>query len=49
MENNEFFMDYDKNVALLRNLLRAEESFDIIERHLTVCGADACFFTSTDL
>ena len=44
MENNEFFMDYDKNVALLRNLLRAEESFDIIERHLTVCGADACFF-----
>lgn len=44
MENNEFFIDYDKNVALVRGLLRADESFDIIERHLTIANADACFF-----
>ena len=35
---------YDKNVDLMRRLLRARDSFDIIERHLTVLSRDMCFF-----
>ncbi len=37
--------DYNLNVVLLRERLRVDESFDIIERHLTVAeGKDMCFF-----
>ena len=36
--------DYDENVDMMRRTLRVKESFDIIERHLTVCDRDMCFF-----
>ena len=36
--------DYSYNVSTIRRELRAPSSFDIIERHLTVAGKDACFF-----
>ncbi len=35
---------HSENVLLLREALRATESFDIIERHLHVGGEDLCFF-----
>ncbi len=35
---------YKKNIAAVRERLRAGESFDIIERHLTVLNRDMCFF-----
>ena len=43
MEDRLYF-DYDTSVMLLREKLRVGESFDIIERHLDVSGADVCFF-----
>ena len=36
--------DYGENVEMMRRTLRVKESFDIIERHLTVCDMDMCFF-----
>ena len=36
--------DYTANIARLRQRLRVDESFDIIERHLSVGGKDMCFF-----
>ena len=36
--------DYNLNTLLLRERLRVSESFDMIERHLTVSGVDLCFF-----
>ena len=36
--------DHRLDLLLLRERLRVEESFDMIERHLTVAGKDACFF-----
>ena len=36
--------DYRLNVTLLRERLRVNDSFDIIERHLTVASGDMCFF-----
>ena len=36
--------DHALDTLILRERLRAPESFDIIERHLTVAGRDACFF-----
>jgi len=36
--------DYNLNVLLMRERLRVNESFDIIERHLTVAERDVCFF-----
>jgi len=36
--------DYGENVEMMRRTLRVKESFDIIERHLTVCDRDMCFF-----
>lgn len=44
MEENRLYTDYNLNVTLLREELRVSESFDIIERHLTVAGRDVCFF-----
>jgi stage V sporulation protein AF len=38
------YTDYTKNVDCLRGMLRAESSFDILERHLAVCSRDMCFF-----
>ena len=40
----EFSQSHKENVALLSNRLRSAESFDIIERHLSVAGEDVCFF-----
>ena len=36
--------DYSLNTLVLRERLRVNESFDIIEKHLTVCEGDMCFF-----
>ncbi len=38
------FTDYGRNVALMSEKLRVTDSFDMIERHLTVCERDMCFF-----
>ena len=38
------FTDYDGNIKMMRERLRVKESFDIIERHLSVCDRDMCFF-----
>lgn len=35
---------YDINTKVLRSRLRVKESFDVIERHLSVAGTDVCFF-----
>ena len=44
MSEEIFSGDYNLDTLLLREGLRVSESFDIIERHLTVCEADMCFF-----
>lgn len=44
MENNRLCLDYLRNTTMVSELLRVKESFDIIERHLTVAGSDMCFF-----
>ena len=40
----EFCQNHKENVAILSSRLRANESFDIIERHLCVADEDVCFF-----
>ncbi len=35
---------YAENVKAMAKKLRADKSFDLIERHLTVCRRDMCFF-----
>ncbi len=35
---------YEINTRVLRKRLRVEENFDLIERHLDLGGAEACFF-----
>lgn len=44
MEENELCSDYNLNVTILRERLRVSQSFDIIERHLTLASKDSCFF-----
>ena len=44
MEKTRLSFDYQENISLLGGRLRVKESFDIIERHLTVCERDMCFF-----
>ena len=44
MEKEKLFLDYAKNIKLISGILRVSESFDIIERHLTVAEKDMCFF-----
>ncbi len=44
MEDKELYSDYNLNVLFMRERLRVNDSFDIIERHLTVCGKDMSFF-----
>ena len=36
--------DHRLNVSLMRHALRADKSFDLIERHLKVSSGDMCFF-----
>ena len=38
------FTDYDSNIKMMREILRVKESFDVIERHLTVAERDMCFY-----
>lgn len=44
MEETRLFTDYGQNIEMMSERLRVNESFDLIERHLTVCGADMCFY-----
>ena len=44
METKRLNGDYNLDTHLLRESLRVKESFDMIERHLTVCERDVCFF-----
>ncbi len=44
MEENKLFHSYGQNIDYMSRKLRVKESFDIIERHLTVGGRDMCFF-----
>lgn len=44
MTDNKLCIDYGKNIDYVRAELRVNESFDMIERHLTVCERDMCFF-----
>lgn len=43
-ENTRLSLDHTKNLTLISGALRVCESFDLIERHLTVGGRDLCFF-----
>lgn len=40
----ELGVDYGENIKALRSAIAADESFDIIERHLEVAGRDMTFF-----
>lgn len=44
MEKTKLYGDYNLDTLLLRERLRVKENFDVIEKHLTVCGMDTCFF-----
>lgn len=44
MENQILHGDYDLDTLLLREGLRVSESFDMIERHLSVSGSEVTFF-----
>lgn len=44
MEETRLFTDYKKNIEYMSQSLRVKDSFDIIERHLTVCNKDMCFY-----
>ena len=37
-------LSYEANIALLSTRLGVKENFDVIERHLSVAGEEACFF-----
>lgn len=43
-KSNSLSGDYNLDTLLMREELRVSESFDIIERHLSVCNKDTCFF-----
>ena len=44
MEKQKLYGDYNLDTLLLREKLRVNENFDVIEKHLTVCNKDSCFF-----
>lgn len=44
MKNKKLYGDYNLDTLLLRERLRVSENFDVIEKHLTVCNKDSCFF-----
>ena len=44
MEQQRLSLDYGQNLSVISKMLRVNESFDMIERHLTVCDRDMCFF-----
>ena len=39
-----FGLSYEANLSELCSMLRVEDSFDIIKRHLDVAGEEVCFF-----
>ena len=41
---NKLSENYGLNIEMMSRLLRVDESFDMIERHLTVADRDMCFF-----
>ncbi|MBQ8372385.1 MAG: spore germination protein [Clostridia bacterium] len=41
---HELGSDHSANIHTLRSRLRVSDSFDVIERHLSVAGHDVCFF-----
>ena len=44
MKENRLCIDYGQNIETVSGRLRVKDSFDIIERHLTVAERDMCFF-----
>ena len=44
MDEKKLYGDYNLDTLLLRERLRVNENFDVIEKHLTVCNKDVCFF-----
>ena len=44
MEGNKLGIKYKENIDRISRLLRIDKSFDMIERHLSVCEGDMCFF-----
>ena len=44
MKENRLCIDYGQNIETVSGRLRVDDSFDIIERHLTVAERDMCFF-----
>jgi stage V sporulation protein AF len=44
LEEKSNLSEYLTATENMRLRLRVGKSFDMIERHLTVCGADSCFF-----
>ena len=44
MDVKKLYGDYNLDTLLFRERLRVNENFDVIEKHLTVCNKDACFF-----
>ena len=44
MEKVRLHQDYGRNISMMSDKLRVKDSFDIIERHLSVCDRDMCFF-----
>ena len=44
MEKQKLYGDYNLDTLLLREKLRVNDNFDVIEKHLTVCNKDSCFF-----
>ncbi len=43
-QNTRLSFDHTRNLSLISGALRVCESFDLVERHLTVGGRDLCFF-----
>ena len=43
-EKDKFSYFYADNIKLMSDRLRADKSFDLIERHLLICKRDMCFF-----
>ena len=44
MEKQKLYGDYNLDTLILREKLRVNENFDVIEKHLAICKKDACFF-----
>ncbi len=44
MSEKALFADYQENIRTMKELLRVDDSFDIIERHLDVASGDMTFY-----